>query len=84
MRYLNFELVKFEFCGKLHPHLFRHSTAQYIMDKTGDITLVMKLLGHKSLQSAERYTLKNDKKAQELHENLFGSLGYKKDIFGKK
>jgi integrase len=70
------EVCKFENCTKLHPHIFRHSTAQFIMDNTGDIQLVMKLLGHKCIQSTFRYTLKNDKQAKDAHEKLFSSKKY--------
>jgi len=38
------------------PHMFRHTLATRLLDKTGNVQLVQKALGHRSIHSALRYT----------------------------
>lgn len=39
----------------IHPHLFRHSIATYLLDLGIDVTLISQFLGHKSIQTTMRY-----------------------------
>lgn len=40
----------------LHPHRLRHTFATRLLDATGDLDAVSKLLGHRSARTTERYT----------------------------
>jgi len=37
------------------PHLFRHSNAMYLLEFTGDISLVQQQLGHRSIKTTQEY-----------------------------
>lgn len=40
---------------KLHPHMFRHTTATTLIEAGADIASIMSILGHKNIQTTERY-----------------------------
>lgn len=40
---------------KLHAHMFRHSLASILLEHGADIKSVMELLGHRNLETTERY-----------------------------
>jgi integrase/recombinase XerC/integrase/recombinase XerD len=40
---------------KLHPHMFRHTTATSLVEAGADIASVMQILGHKNIKTTERY-----------------------------
>ena len=41
--------------GKLGPHAFRHSVATGVLENTGDLTLVSKMLGHRNITTTMQY-----------------------------
>jgi integrase/recombinase XerC len=48
-------------CGKrINPHALRHTFAYGILNDTKDLRLVSQLLGHKSIKSTMRYTVRGD------------------------
>lgn len=40
---------------KLHPHMFRHTTATTLVEAGADIASVMQILGHRNIKTTERY-----------------------------
>ena len=49
----------------VHPHTLRHSAAQRLSNSTGNIELVRKFLGHKTVTTTQVYAKANDKDVQE-------------------
>ncbi|BCR35549.1 tyrosine-type recombinase/integrase [Mariniplasma anaerobium] len=40
---------------KLHPHMFRHTVATYLIESQMDLPSLMILLGHKNMETTKRY-----------------------------
>ena len=41
---------------RINPHLLRHAFGTYMLEATGDLRLVQALLGHKKVDTTQRYT----------------------------
>lgn len=41
---------------RINPHLLRHACGTYMLEATGDLRLVQTTLGHKSVETTQRYT----------------------------
>jgi integrase len=53
--------------NEVSPHVLRHSFASHFVEKRGDLYRLAKLLGHKNIQSTERYShLKEEEVLKEL------------------
>lgn len=53
---------------KLHPHLFRHTMATWMLHSGADITFIQAILGHSNIQTTAQYYLGTDKQAiKEAH-----------------
>jgi site-specific recombinase XerD len=59
-------------CGfKLHPHLFRHTFAkQFLADNGNDLVSLAQLLGHNSLTTTARYSLRTQEHLSDAAEKL--------------
>lgn len=56
---------------KLHPHLFRHSMAhQFLADNRNDLVSLAQVLGHESLNTTSRYSLRTSEMLAEASERL--------------
>jgi len=52
---------------RVHPHLFRHTSATKYLENGGDIRYLKELLGHADLRMVTRYTHLSDKSIKEQH-----------------
>lgn len=53
----------------LHPHRLRHTFATRLLDATGDLDAVSKLLGHRNVETTRRYTGTAVKRLREVYDN---------------
>jgi len=68
-RHIKYEDVRFFFrkmkrvlnIDELHPHMFRHTMATNWLEAGADLVSVMETLGHKNLETTERYLHMNKK-----------------------
>lgn len=58
---------------KLHPHSFRHGSAKYLLDHNVNLGIIQAHLGHKSIQTTQRY-LQVDKHAKQQVANMFNNI----------
>lgn len=65
----------------LHPHVLRHSFAVYCLRNGVDVLTVSKLMGHKNIQTTERYLALTPSQFQEIY---FNKLDNKEGKIGKK
>ncbi|WP_066900331.1 tyrosine-type recombinase/integrase [Streptobacillus notomytis] len=55
---------------KIHPHIFRHSTATMMIENGADIRVVQELLGHVSITTTEVYTHVEKSKLKEIYKKV--------------
>lgn len=56
---------------RFHPHTLRHSMAhQYLLDNANDLVGLSMLLGHESINTTRRYSLKSEKELGEGVERI--------------
>jgi integrase/recombinase XerD len=53
-----------------YPHMFRHSNAMHLLDKTNNIKLVQQELGHSSVNTTQVYTFVKTKDIEKQIENI--------------
>jgi site-specific recombinase XerD len=53
-----------------HAHVLRHSAAYLLLEETGDIDAVSRLLRHRQLSSTQRYVRKADRRLADLLSRL--------------
>lgn len=56
---------------KLHAHMFRHSLATIWLQNGADITSVMSVLGHKNMETTQRYQHAKRKHIKEIYNKKF-------------
>jgi site-specific recombinase XerD len=54
---------------KLHPHMFRHTTATTLVEAGADIASIMEILGHKNIQTTERYLHVSNKHVKKTYQD---------------
>jgi len=53
-----------------YPHILRHSNATFLLEATGDISLVQEQLGHASVQTTQGYAVIKKPKIKRLIKNI--------------
>ncbi|PKK86523.1 MAG: hypothetical protein CVV63_04325, partial [Tenericutes bacterium HGW-Tenericutes-8] len=59
---------------KLHPHMFRHTTATTLVEAGADIASVMSILGHKNIKTTERYLHVSHKHVKDTYQKKINKL----------
>lgn len=54
---------------KLHPHMFRHTTATTLVEAGADIASIMTILGHKNIKTTERYLHVSNKHVKKTYQD---------------
>lgn len=55
IRYILRQVKKHLGLKKLHPHMFRHTVATYLIENDMDLPSLMIILGHKNMETTKRY-----------------------------
>ncbi|ASS75188.1 hypothetical protein CIG75_09470 [Tumebacillus algifaecis] len=55
---------------RVHPHLFRHTSATLFLEQGGEIRHLAKILGHADLRMVMRYTHLSNKSIKVQHEKF--------------
>jgi integrase/recombinase XerC/integrase/recombinase XerD len=61
---------------KLHPHMFRHTAATTMVEDGIDIASIMIILGHKNIQTTERYLHVSNKHVKKLYQDKMNKLDF--------
>lgn len=56
---------------KLHAHMFRHSFATIMINRGADLISVMNIMGHKNLETTQRYLHANKEHTKKMYFNSF-------------
>lgn len=56
---------------KIHAHMFRHSFASIMLENGAQLKIVMDLMGHKNIETTERYTHISKKRIKETYEKSY-------------
>jgi integrase/recombinase XerC/integrase/recombinase XerD len=59
---------------KLHPHMFRHTTATTLVEVGVDIASVMAILGHKNIKTTERYLHVSHQHVKDIYQKKINKL----------
>lgn len=59
---------------KLHPHMFRHTTATTLVEAGADIASVMQILGHRNIKTTERYLHVSTKHVKKTYQDRINKL----------
>jgi integrase/recombinase XerD len=72
---------------RVHPHLFRHTSATIFLEEGGEVRHLAKILGHSDLRMVMRYTHLSNKSIKNQHEkfspinNVIGKLNKERKSF---
>jgi site-specific recombinase XerD len=56
---------------KLHAHMFRHSFATIMINRGADLISLMNIMGHKNLETTQRYLHANKEHTKKMYFNSF-------------
>jgi integrase/recombinase XerC/integrase/recombinase XerD len=56
---------------KLHAHMFRHSLATILLQRSADIVSVMSIMGHKNMETTQRYQHAEKKHVKKTYKDKF-------------
>ncbi len=78
-RQINYDDVRYFFrflkseleIDKLHPHMFRHTFATTMIENDADLISVMQILGHRNIETTERYLHMSTKHVKKTYKNKF-------------
>lgn len=59
---------------KLHPHMFRHTVATFLVESRMDLPSLMNLLGHRNLETTRRYLHMSKKHVKSRYEKNMSKL----------
>lgn len=60
---------------KVHAHMFRHSFASIMLENDAQLKVVMDLMGHKNIETTERYTHISKKRIKYTYNNTYNLDG---------
>ncbi|MDY0277171.1 MAG: tyrosine-type recombinase/integrase [Acholeplasma sp.] len=66
-----FKKVKRELKTDVHPHMIRHSFASIMLENDAQLKVVMDLMGHKNIETTERYTHVSKKRIKNTYNETY-------------